>query len=85
MKYLLLILFILLVVFLTKALRGSAASKDARSRPAGRPEDAGKPVMLACALCGLHLPRDEALPGKGGVFCSEEHRARFEAREDAGG
>jgi uncharacterized protein len=34
--------------------------------------------MLACAHCGVHLPRDEALPGRGGVFCSEAHRAAFE-------
>jgi uncharacterized protein len=34
--------------------------------------------MLACAQCGAHLPRDEALPGKGGVFCGDVHRAAFE-------
>jgi uncharacterized protein len=34
--------------------------------------------MLACAQCGLHLPRGEALPGRGGVFCSEAHRAEHE-------
>ena len=34
--------------------------------------------MLACAHCGVHLPRDEALPGRGGVFCGDAHRAAFE-------
>jgi uncharacterized protein len=34
--------------------------------------------MLACAHCGVHLPRDEALPGRGGVFCGEAHRAAYE-------
>jgi uncharacterized protein len=34
--------------------------------------------MLSCAHCGLHLPRDEALPGRGGVFCSEAHRSAYE-------
>lgn len=34
--------------------------------------------MVACAMCGLHLPRAEALPGRGGVFCGEAHRAAFE-------
>lgn len=34
--------------------------------------------MLACAECGIHLPRDEALPGRGGVFCSEAHRETYE-------
>lgn len=33
-------------------------------------------VMVACAHCGLHLPRTEALPGPDGqVFCSDLHRA----------
>jgi uncharacterized protein len=26
----------------------------------------------------VHLPRDEALPGRGGVFCGDAHRAAFE-------
>ena len=34
--------------------------------------------MLACAHCGVHLPRDEALPGRGGVFCGDAHRTAFE-------
>jgi uncharacterized protein len=37
--------------------------------------------MVRCDECGMHLPADEALPGKGGVFCSGEHRTRFEARQ----
>lgn len=43
-----------------------------------RPADPPKQQMLACAQCGLHLPQGEALPGRGGVFCSEAHRAEFE-------
>jgi len=26
----------------------------------------------------VHLPQDEALPGRGGVFCGEAHRAAYE-------
>jgi uncharacterized protein len=40
--------------------------------------------MLRCAECGMHLPADEALPGKGGVFCSTGHRNSFEARQGQG-
>ena len=40
-------------------------------------------AMLQCAQCGLHLPRDEALPGQGGVFCGEAHRSAFEAAHRA--
>lgn len=34
--------------------------------------------MVQCAQCGLHLPRSEALVGKGGIFCDEPHRRIFE-------
>jgi uncharacterized protein len=37
--------------------------------------------MIACAHCGVHLPRDEALPGRGGVFCGDAHRAAYEQNE----
>lgn len=37
-------------------------------------------AMLRCAECGLHLPSSQALPGRGGVFCSAEHRQRHEDR-----
>jgi uncharacterized protein len=48
-----------------------------------KPGEAEARAVVACAHCGLHLPRDEALPGRGGVFCSEAHRATFE-REHPG-
>jgi uncharacterized protein len=31
-------------------------------------------MMVACAHCGLNLPRSEALEGPDGFDCSEEHR-----------
>lgn len=31
-------------------------------------------TMVACARCGLNLPRSEALEGAGRFYCSEEHR-----------
>ena len=71
-------LFALAVIALVWLLRGAARR---RVRPPGaKPVEPGRPAqaMLACAVCGVHMPRDEALPGRGGVFCSEAHRAAFE-------
>jgi len=69
------VLFLIAVFVLLWLLRGGARG---RSRPP-QPGPAGQPQpMLACAQCGIHLPRDEALPGRGGVFCGEAHRAAFE-------
>ncbi len=86
-RYLLLILFILLVIWATRALRGRSGRSDAgesgsssrQRRASGKGAEEDR-LMLRCAHCGVHLPRDEALPGKGGVFCCEDHRAIVEAR-----
>ena len=40
--------------------------------------------MVACSRCGVHLPRSEALPGRGGLFCCEGHRAEHERADAAG-
>ena len=74
MKYLLLILIVLAGLWIARAGRRRVA-------PPTRPTAATPPQqepMLACAHCGLHLPRSEALPGRGGVFCGEAHRAAYE-------
>jgi uncharacterized protein len=70
------ILVVLAVVVLLWLLRGTFG----RARPTGpRPGKAtGPQSMLACAQCGVHLPANEALPGRGGVFCGDAHRAAFE-------
>lgn len=31
-------------------------------------------VILACHVCGVHLPASEAMFAHGRVYCSEEHR-----------
>jgi uncharacterized protein len=72
MKFLLLIVVVLVVVWVMRGKRPQVPS----ARPAE--PDAPHEAMLACAQCGLHLPKGEALPGRGGVFCSESHRSAYE-------
>ncbi|HWH82309.1 MAG TPA: PP0621 family protein [Burkholderiaceae bacterium] len=70
------VLFVIALIVLFWLLRGSL--RRLRGGPPPSPT-AGEPLpMLRCAQCGLHLPRDEALPGRGGVFCGAEHRTAFE-------
>jgi uncharacterized protein len=77
MKYLVLIIVVLAVLWLARALR----KPKLPSRPVERlPE---QEEMVACAQCGVHLPRSEALPGRGGVFCSEAHRGTFERQRES--
>ena len=71
-------LFLVAVFVLLWLLRGG---QRRRTPPptAQPPNPAAEPQpMLACAQCGVHLPRDEAVPGKGGVFCGDAHRTAFE-------
>ncbi len=84
MKYLVLVLIVVAVIMLT---RWSRPRRDAErapdpARPAPAPAPAAIPAeaMLACAHCGVHLPRGEALPGRSGVYCSAAHQALHDAK-----
>lgn len=65
-KLLLIVGVTILVVYLLKGLgkRGGGVTKRA-----------GKPAedMARCVVCGVNLPRSEALLSKGRVYCCEEH------------
>jgi len=71
------LLFVIAVVVLLWLLRGTAGRRRNGGTAKSPPPTAPQPV-IACAYCGVHLPRDEALPGRGGVFCGEAHRTAFE-------
>ncbi len=76
MKFILLILVVLLVVWAMRA--GRKRIDVPKAPPAPAPPAPQREDMLSCAHCGLHLPRGEALPGRGGVFCGEAHRSAYE-------
>ena len=71
------ILFLVAVFVLLWLLRNALGRRGGGSNaaPSAKPETT---PIVACSYCGLHLPRDEALPGRGGVFCGDAHRAAFE-------
>ena len=73
------LLFLVAVFVLLWLLRGATTSR--RRRSAAPPPQAPQ-EMIACAHCGVHLPRDEALPGRGGVFCGDAHRTAFEKAQN---
>lgn len=76
MKFLLLLIAVFAFLWLLRRTVRAKLPPRARPPPAVVPHE-----MVACAMCGLHLPRTEALPGRGGVFCSEAHRTAFEAAD----
>jgi uncharacterized protein len=70
------VLFVVALLALLWLIKGSVSRRVPPPRDAGR---APEPLpMVSCAVCGLHLPHNEALPGRGGVFCGEAHRAEYE-------
>ena len=71
MKFLLLLVVILAVIWVARGGRRRAVKRDPPPPPI-------QEEMIACRQCGLHLPRSDALPGRGGLFCSEAHRRAFE-------
>ncbi|HEY4081341.1 MAG TPA: PP0621 family protein [Burkholderiaceae bacterium] len=76
-KYLLLLILLVVVFYKLTNRRDARPGTQASGRaPAPMPPK----TIVACAQCGLHLPADEALPGRGGSFCSAAHRTEFEAR-----
>ena len=77
MKILLVILAVVALLWLLRGTRRPAVPPRPPKTPPN--SDAGAPQqMLACAQCGVHLPKGEALAGRGGVFCGEAHRADFD-------
>lgn len=76
MKYLLLLAVVLLAVWMIRGARRRVEPPPAADAP--QKQGNAAQTIIACAQCGVHLPSGEALPGRGGVFCGEAHRAEFE-------
>lgn len=73
MKYLLVMALILVVFWLWRHNRQADRNDAERSRPPAKPSREAT-EMVACAVCQVHLPRSEALPGRQGFYCSDAHR-----------
>jgi uncharacterized protein len=70
------ILFFLLIAFAVYWLLRRPSRRDADT---GRPAAPRPEAMIACARCGLHVPRSESVEAAGRHYCCAEHR-----RLDAG-
>lgn len=77
MKLLLLLIAVFVLLWMLRGTWRRTRRPPGGNAPGAQAPDVPQPI-LACAQCGLHLPRDEALPGRGGVFCTAAHRAAFE-------
>lgn len=72
MKYLIWLLVIVLAIWAFK--RSRRVNSDAnQAKPPAPPATPAN--MAVCLHCGIHLPQDEAVTGKKGLYCSTDHRA----------
>jgi uncharacterized protein len=74
MKYVVLLIVLVVAIGVWRSRRrseeaASQAQSRARSEPPGGPLD-----IVACAHCGTHVPRTEALMLGSQPYCSPEHR-----------
>lgn len=75
MKYALILVVVLVVVWLWRSSR-QVSQNDKKPTPAPRKPAALEKTteIVACLVCNVHLPRDEAVAGKHGLYCSGAHR-----------
>ncbi|MDO8904171.1 PP0621 family protein [Hydrogenophaga sp.] len=73
MKYLLVLAVILVAIYIWRNNR-LRSDDDKPARKAPRSNKLAPPtVMVACRHCGTHLPEAEAVKGRQGTYCSDEH------------
>ena len=79
MKYLLVMALVLVVFWIWRHIRETERSDAAPARPPA-PQKPGTAIteIVACEVCGVHLPKTEALIGNKGIYCSDAHRRQAE-------
>ncbi len=65
-KYLLVIAVVIVVYLIVRS--GRKKSDEIPPPTATRGED-----MVRCRVCGVHLPKSEALSSRSDFYCTEEH------------
>jgi uncharacterized protein len=77
MKMLLLLAALALGLWLWRSGRG-AASSHSQPKPSAKPAPKAQ-EMIPCTLCQMHVPQAEAIAGKQGSYCCEQHRRQAES------
>jgi len=73
------LLVIAVTVLIVVLFRGLGKGLGRRGDKSGTPQTRGIEDMVRCRVCGVNLPRSEALLSRGRFYCGEEHRGRDEA------
>ncbi len=78
MRYLLVLLAVLLLVWRWHTARAAALRERKPTAHTRSPIKTDARTMVACAHCGVHVPADEALRSAHGAYCSAAHRQQAE-------
>ena len=83
MKYLLIFGLTVAVIWLWQSKRRSTLTDKAKTQqpkpqPTRRSRQLPATEIVACDVCGVHLPQTEAVIGVSGVYCSDAHRRQAE-------
>lgn len=76
MAKLLLVVAVFTVVYLILRSYGRKKDRQGPAAQGGQRSDSGSKHgedMVRCRVCGVHLPKSEALTSRGEMFCSREH------------
>jgi uncharacterized protein len=69
LKFLFFILLALVLIWLWRTKRPGLPTSKKKAPMTAKPL-----TMVACAHCAVHVPAGDAIEGKQGLYCSEEHR-----------
>ncbi len=70
MKYLVLLVVLVVAIGIWRSNRAAPKERGSTpARPPALPQD-----MVACAHCGVHVPRADALAHGDRIYCSAEHQ-----------
>lgn len=69
-----LLLFLAGLFLVYLVLKSYYRSLQSPPKPPDKPATEGAEDMVRCVVCGVNVPRSEAILSRGEFFCSEEHR-----------
>jgi uncharacterized protein len=71
------LLLLLAILYIAYAVWRNGRLEDRRAGRGPDAPQAGPQEMVECPVCGVHLPRSDAVRGARGIhYCSNEHRLR---------
>lgn len=78
MRYLLVFLAVLLLVWRWRTARAAALQERHQAAQSRPPIKGTALTMVACTQCGVHIPANDACNGARGAYCSTAHRQQAE-------